>query len=75
MKKFRVALSIAVLLTTMTVIGVSNSQAKLLGIDRGGQAIAAPNCDCELENPHEWGIYDSNHQCQTVRCQHDATIE
>jgi len=75
MRKIRIALSIAALLATMAVVGVSNSQAKLLGVDRGGQIVAAPDCDCELENPHEWGIYDSNHQCQTVRCQHDASLE
>ena len=71
MKKIRIALSIVVLLGTMAVVGVSNSQAKLLGVDTG---LLAPDCNCELENPHAWGIYDSAHNCQTVSCQHDADL-
>ena len=73
MKKIRIALSIVVLFGTMAVVGVSNSQAKLLGIER--ITLVTPDCDCEFENPHGWGVYDANHQCQEIRCQHDAQLE
>ena len=67
MKKIRVALSIAVLLGTLTVVGASSPKAI--------SSELAPDCNCELENPHGWGVYDANHQCQEVRCQHDAQLE
>ena len=54
MKKIRIALSIVVLLGTMAVVGVSNSQADF--------AAASANvlCECEIENPHCYGKLVNN---------------
>jgi hypothetical protein len=62
MKRIKIALSIAVLLGTMTVVGVSSSQTAF-----ADDEIAPMCCNCEYDNPHSWGIVrDGN--CYQQEC-------
>jgi hypothetical protein len=70
MKRIKIALSIAVLLGTMTVVGVSSSQTAFA--DDEIAPADGVKCSCEYENPHSWGVARDG-GCYADSCWHAST--